>query len=69
MKTKKSGIKKAIEYFGSQTALAKHLGVRPQSVQQWNAKRLVPAQRCIDIERATKGAISAVELNPMIFGR
>lgn len=52
---------------GGQAALARILGVRPPTVNQWvKADRPVPAERCPSIERATAGAVRCEELRPDI---
>ena len=56
----------AIDYFGSQAALAKALGVNSMAVTQWK-KRGLPIIRALQIERCTKGSIKAEELLPDIF--
>lgn len=63
-----TGIKKAVELAGSQTALAELLGVTPQAVQKWVAQGCAPGDRCREIERLLKGAVRRYELNPVIFG-
>jgi DNA-binding transcriptional regulator YdaS (Cro superfamily) len=55
-------LSKAIEIAGSQTALAKKLGISPQVVNNWLARRNVPAQYCPDIEQAT--GVRCEELRP-----
>ncbi|AVY95774.1 hypothetical protein DAI18_18280 [Microvirgula aerodenitrificans] len=39
---------------GSQSDLAKKIGVSPQAVQQWVAKGFVPPKRCRRVSEATK---------------
>lgn len=52
---------------GGQASLARILGVRPPTVNQWvKADRPVPAERCPSIERATEGAVRCEELRPDI---
>lgn len=49
----------------TQTALAKRLGVSQGLVSQWVAGRTaVSAERAIEIERATSGAVRCEELRP-----
>lgn len=62
-----SGLQKAINLAGTQTKLAELLGVYPQLVQSW-VKTNVPPARAVQIERATKGAVTRAELRPDIFG-
>ena len=48
-------------------ALAKRLGIPSTLIYQWQTGvRQVPAERCIQIERATNGAVRCEELRPDI---
>lgn len=58
----------AIQVLGSQAALARHLGIRPQAVQQWTITGRAPAQRCLAVEHATRGSVSRYALRPDVFG-
>lgn len=50
---------------GGQFALATELGITPVLINQWaNEKRPVPPERCVQIERATKGAVARPDLRP-----
>ncbi len=50
---------------GRRSALARSIGVPPILVSQWvSRQRQVPAERCPDIERATKGAVRCEDLRP-----
>lgn len=61
----KTGIESAVNYFGSQSALASQLGVKQQSLQLWySGKRSVPIKRCVQIERLTNGAVTRKDLRP-----
>lgn len=62
-----SPIEKAVEVSGGQSALARKLGVAPQSVQRWVAKNQVPVKRVVQIEAAVEGLITRYELRPDIF--
>ncbi len=47
----------------SAAALARELGVAPAVIYQWRTGlRSVPPDRCVDIERATAGAVSRRDL-------
>lgn len=59
---------KAIKRAGGLTELAEKLGVTPQVVSNWRSRGRVPAERCIEIETATDGAVTRQELRPDIFG-
>lgn len=67
-----NGLDKAIKHMGGQLALAHALkikGTNPRmTVQHWK-KRGVPAERAVEIERVTKGAVTRQELRPDLFGR
>lgn len=63
-----NGISKAVKLAGSQTALAKAVGVKPQAVQKWEAQGFVPAPRCRAIEEYFHSAVTRYELNPEVFG-
>lgn len=58
------------EYFISQdrgaiTRLAENLGIKQPIVSFWvNGQRQVPAERCPEIERITKGLVTCEELRP-----
>ena len=58
----------AIDVMKSQVALAKALQVRPQTLQVWLRKyKRVPAERVIQIEKATGGLVSRYHLRPDIY--
>ena len=61
-------IQKAVAILGSQTALAKKLGVVPQAVQQWVASGKPSIKRCLAIEQATGGQVTRFDLRPDVFG-
>jgi DNA-binding transcriptional regulator YdaS (Cro superfamily) len=53
----------------SQVLLAGKLGVDRSLVSQWlSGKTKVTAERAVQIERATNGAVTRAELRPDIFG-
>lgn len=51
----------------SQSALAEPLRVTQSAVSQWLASR-VPAERVLDVERATGGAVTRFELRADLYG-
>ena len=57
---------RAIAQFGTQTNLAKHIGVTTMAVSLWR-KRGVPAQRVLAIEAATGHQVSRHELRPDLY--
>ncbi|WP_019558508.1 helix-turn-helix domain-containing protein [Thioalkalivibrio sp. ALE12] len=59
---------KAAKQAGGQSALAKACGVKQQHVWNWiHRDSRVPAERCMAIERATEGAVTARQLRPDVF--
>lgn len=64
-----SMVETAVKLAGGSSKLARAVGVRPPTVQQWLCgDRPVPGGRCIAIEMATGGEITRYELRPDIFG-
>lgn len=65
-----NAIQKASAAAGGQCRLAAAIGVTPAAVNQWiTGKRPIPAERCIDIERATAGAVTCEALRPDLAAR
>lgn len=57
-----------LDTYGS-AKLAQDLGVSRAAVSHWRHKRFrVPAERCIDIERISGGAVTRHALRPDVFG-
>jgi DNA-binding transcriptional regulator YdaS (Cro superfamily) len=63
-----TGISKAIRLAGSQTALGSMLRLTPQAIQKWEAKGVVPGDRCREVETKLNGQVTRYELNPTVFG-
>ena len=61
--TPQYAFKEAIAFFGSKTALAKKLQIRPWSVHKWNENK-IPYERCLEIEDLTNGLVKADDLRP-----
>ncbi len=60
-----NAINRACELVGGVGKLAVLAGVAVPTASQWcNGKRQVPAERCIVIERASKGVIRCEDLRP-----
>jgi DNA-binding transcriptional regulator YdaS (Cro superfamily) len=57
-------LEKAYQVAGSQTTLARAIGVVPQVVNNWHRRGNVPAEYCPRIERATHGVVRCEELRP-----
>lgn len=60
-------IQKAIQHAGGVSALAANIGVTYQAIQQWEKAGRVPAERAIQIERATDGEVTRHELRPDLY--
>ncbi|MCW5600431.1 helix-turn-helix domain-containing protein [Nitrosomonas sp.] len=56
---------KACQLIGGQAKMARILGVKPPTVNQWvHLVKPIPAERCPEIEKATLGAVRCEELRP-----
>lgn len=56
-------IQSAIDYFGTQTALAKACGIKPQTVNRWTKGLSNPSVKNMQkIEQATNGAVTKEQL-------
>lgn len=62
-----SALERAIAKVGGLSALAEAIKTTPQVVVNWR-KRGVPAERVLEVEAATGGAVTRFELRPDIFG-
>jgi DNA-binding transcriptional regulator YdaS (Cro superfamily) len=60
-------IVRAIQACGGSATLAKGLGVSLQMVHKWKRGAAVTAERAVQIEHATGGAVRRHELRPDIF--
>ena len=60
-----SRIEKAIKVVGNQKRLADTLGVSTQAITKW--RRRIPAERVLDIERATGGEVTRQQLRPDLY--
>lgn len=59
----------AIESIGGLVKLSKAIGVKPNVVGNWRMRGgRVPAEHCIAVENAAKGAVTRYELRPDVFG-
>ncbi|WP_417539547.1 transcriptional regulator [Marinobacter sp.] len=63
-----AALDKLLQWAPSQSALARELGVSPQAIEGWRRRGQVPAERVLDIERITAGAVSRYDLRPDIYG-
>jgi DNA-binding transcriptional regulator YdaS (Cro superfamily) len=60
--TEKTLIDAVVAYFGSQSAMARALGVTRASVSCWIINGIVPPARAIQIEKVTEGEFKATDL-------
>lgn len=65
--TDESAIRKAVRLAGSQSALARKLGLSPQAVQKWCSTGEVPDRKVLGVEAAVSGAVSRHELRPDLY--
>jgi DNA-binding transcriptional regulator YdaS (Cro superfamily) len=56
----------AIKYFGSQKRMAQAVNVSQKTICSWLHKG-VPAERVLEIERATNGHVTRHELRPDLY--
>ena len=68
MENTKLSISNATEMLGGMSALASLCEVTPQAVFKWVKKNKAPADRCIQIEKATNGKVTRYDLRPDVFG-
>ena len=59
-------ITRACRAAGGTQSLAATLGITTQAISQWRRVR-IPAERVLDIERATGGEVTRHELRPDIY--
>lgn len=62
----RTAIETAVAIAGSQSELARRIGVRQGYVWKWLRSKKVPAERCADIELAT--GVTRYQLRPDVFG-
>lgn len=63
----RSAIQKAVDAVGSQSELARRVGVTPQRVGQWVKSGKVPAEQVLKIEFACSATVTRFELRPDIY--
>jgi len=52
-------LKKAVEFFGTQTEIAKRLGLSTAAVSVWNARGgIIPLKHAFKLHKITKGRIN-----------
>lgn len=62
---KQTPLEKAILILGNRSQLAKKIGITPWAVSKWDVNQ-PPKKRCLAIEAATDGQVTAEELRPDI---
>lgn len=62
-----SPIQKAIKQVGGISALAARLGVSYQAIQQWEKSGRIPAERVLEVEKATEGLVTRHQLRPDLY--
>lgn len=55
----------AIEIAGSKAAIARHLGITPQTMTRW---RRVPAHHVMAVVELVEGQVTPRQLRPDVFG-
>lgn len=60
---KHTPLEKAFAIVGNRSALARAIGITPWAVSKWDVNK-PPIERCLDIERATGGQVTAEQLRP-----
>jgi len=61
-------LERAVQIVGSQSELARRLGVKQQHVHQWIERGWMPAEYCRPTEDATGGQVTRYELDEKVFG-
>lgn len=61
--------KRITKMLGSQSELARLLGLSQQTVNFWFVSRRVPAEHCRRIEALTDGRVTRYQLRPDVFGK
>lgn len=69
MTKRTTAIERAVQAAGGRAKLADACGVRYQAVEKWVRLDRVPAERVLQIEEATGGAVSRHELRPDLYPR
>ena len=61
-------LKIAVHHAGSQSELARRLGIRQGYIWKWLRSGRVSAEYCRAIEQATGGKVTRYDLRPDVFG-
>ena len=62
-----TALKRAIDFSGGITNLARAVEVTPQAVHGWLAKNRVPSTRVLAVEAATEKEVTREELRPDLY--
>lgn len=65
----RAATEKAIELLGGPAAAGRLFGISRVAVHMWQQRGKVPAERVLEVERATEGAVSRYQLRPDVFGK
>jgi len=63
-----SPLETALRLAGGVTAVAKAFGISQPAIHRWRARGKPPADRVLDLERATGGQVTRHQLRPDVFG-
>ena len=64
-----SPVQRAVLIAGSQSELARALGISYQAVQSWIRRDRIPPYQVLSVEKALQGEISAYDLDPTLYPR
>ncbi len=59
--------KRLVKAVGSQTAIAKALGISSAAVHKWGQLGRIPAERVIQLERLAEGQVTRYEMRPDLY--
>jgi len=59
-------LKKAIDDAGGVAKLSEHFGISPVSIYEWISRGCVPADKCPEIEKFSRGAVRCEQLNDRV---
>ena len=65
-----SPIEVAVSFFGSQSQLARKLGVNRSTVNSWiHGRNRIPAEKAVSIEKLTNSLVTRNDLRPDLFNQ
>ncbi len=65
----KRPIDRIVECMPSQAELARQMGVTPGFITKLLKHGRIPAERCPQLERITRGKVKAAQMRPDVFGK